>query len=268
MVFSDQIARRVVARYKSKKVIKDTGTVVYEYSEGQVDKRNRDKAKRLESLKSNIAKLRDRVRSDLKSSDKEKQLTALVVGLIDETFERVGNDQSAKEGHYGVTGWQKKHVTFSGGKATIRYVGKSGVEQEKTVKNKALVALLKEVLVDCDDDGDCFSYDGGKITAEEVNSYLKEFDITAKDLRGFHANDEMRKALKSVRKGELPSDPKKKKKKLKTEWKEALEQTAKAVGHEASTLANDYLTPGLKDLFLGEGSIMGGMQKTQRGRVT
>jgi DNA topoisomerase IB len=259
MALSDQIAARVAAKFQKKKKL-DTGTVVYEYSKGQVDKRNRDKAKRLESLKGSINKLRSRVQADLKSSDKDKQLTALVIGLIDETFERVGNDQSAKEGHFGVTGWQSKHITFSGGKATIKYVGKSGVKQEKTVTNKSLVGLLKKTVSDCKG-GSCFSYDGGKVTAEKVNSYLKQFDITAKDLRGYHANEEMRKHLKSVRKGGLPSDPKEKEKKLKAEWQEALELTAKAVGHEASTLKSQYLVPGMMDTFVQSGKVMKRLDK-------
>jgi len=261
----DQIAHRVASRYKGKKKL-DTGTVVYEYSKGQIDHRNREKAKRLEALKGNIAKVRSRVQADLKSSDKEKQLTALVIGLIDETFERVGNDQSAKEGHFGVTGWQSKHITFSGGNATIKYVGKSGVKQEKTVTNKPLVSLLKKAVSDCKD-GSCFSYDGGKITADTVNSYLDQFKITAKDLRGFHANEEMRKHLKAVRKGGLPSDPKKREKKLKAEWEEALEQTAKSVGHEASTLKTQYLVPGLEDGFLQSGKVMEKLDKKTASRV-
>lgn len=250
----DQIAARVASKFQKKKKL-DTGTVVYEYSKGQIDHRNREKAKRLESLKRGITKLRSRVQADIKSSDKGKQLTALVIGLIDETFERVGNTQSAKEGHFGVTGWQKKHVTFSGGGATIRYVGKSGVKQEKTVTNKSLVSLLKKAVSDCKD-GSCFSYDGGSVTPEKVNSYLKEFDITAKDLRGFHANRLVREALTKTRAGKkLPKDPKERKAQLKREFKEALDTVANDIGHEASTLRTQYLVPGIEVDYLEAGKV-------------
>jgi hypothetical protein len=74
--------------------------------------------------------------------------------------------------------------------------------------------------------------------------------VTAKDIRGFHANDEMKKQLKAVRKGPLPKDHKERKTQLKEEFKKALEATAEAVGHEPSTLRSQYLVPGLEDDFM------------------
>lgn len=257
------LAARVAARYKGKKKVpsEDGGTTtVYEYSDQQVSRRNNEKAKRLEKLRASIGKLRAQVTTDLKSTNPEKQLTALVVALIDETFERVGNDQSAKDGHFGVTGWTKSHVKMSQGKATITYVGKSGVKQKKTVKGPALKAL-RDAFARCEGEDCLFDYDGGSVDATKVNSYLKKFKVTAKDLRGFHANEEMRSALKAARKGKLPSDPKKRKAKLKVEWDKALEIAASAVGHEASTLKSQYLVPGLEDNFLKDGTVMEKLDK-------
>jgi DNA topoisomerase IB len=257
------LAARVAARYKGKKKVpsEDGGTTtVYEYSDQQVSRRNNEKAKRLEKLRASIGKLRAQVAKDLSSTSPEKQLTALVVALIDETFERVGNDQSAKDGHFGVTGWTKSHVKMTQGKATITYVGKSGVKQKKTVKGPALKAL-RDAFARCEGEDCLFDYDGGSVDATKVNAYLKKFKVTAKDLRGFHANEEMRKALKAARKGKLPSDPKKRKEKLKGEWDKALETAAGAVGHEASTLKSQYLVPGLEDNFLKDGTVMEKLDK-------
>jgi DNA topoisomerase IB len=182
---------------------------------------------------------------------------------MDETAERVGNE-SSKEGdnedgkpHYGVTTWQKSHVSFSGGKATIKYTGKSGVKQEKTVSDKAIMSALKQAYDECGEDG-IFCHEGGKVDASKVNAYLKDFDITAKDIRGLHANDGMRAALKKVRSsgGKLPEDKKEREDKLKKEFKEALEEVAGELGHEASTLKNQYLVPGLEDSFLKDGTVI------------
>ena len=254
---------RVAARYKEKKKNPNGGDPIYLYSEGQVAKRNKDKAERLEKLSGNIHKLRAQVKKDLKSGDRDKSLTALAVALMDDTAERVGNETS-KEGdnedgkpHYGVTTWQKSHVSFSGGKATIKYTGKSGVKQEKTVSDKSLVSALKDAYDSCKD-GNIFCHEDGKIDATHVNQYLKDFDITAKDIRGFHANDGMRAALKKVRSGggKLPEDKKEREDKLKKEFEEALEETAGELGHEPSTLKNQYLVPGLEDAFLKDGTII------------
>jgi DNA topoisomerase IB len=255
---------KTAARYKDKKV-SDEGNTIYMYSEQQVARRNNEKAKRLEQLRKNVHKVRDQVKKDLKSDDPEKSLTALAVGLMDHTAERVGNDASAKDGHFGVTGWKPEHIKFSGGKATVSYVGKSGVKQKKTVTDKALVSALKDAVEACDGESSIFCHPSATVKADKVNAYLKKFDITAKDLRGLHANQVMQKKLKAVRKGELPSDKKEREKKLKDEFKKALEETAAAVGHEPATLRGQYLVPGLEDEYM-KGRVMEKMTKKASAR--
>lgn len=255
------IAERVAARYKGKKEL-DSGNVVYEYSKGQIDHRNSEKAKRLEGLRGSIGKLRSQIQKDLNSSDPDKSLTALAVGLMDETYERVGNDDSAGEGHFGVTGWTKQHVSFSGGKATVSYTGKSGVKQKKIVSSKGLVSALKRAFDDCKDGG-CIT---GNVGADAVNDYLKSFNISAKDIRGYHANDFMKSQLKAKRSGALPEDKKEREAQLKDEFTAALEATAEAVGHEASTLKSQYLVPGLEDSYMKDGTVPTKMVKESQRR--
>jgi DNA topoisomerase I-like protein len=254
---NETFALRVAAKYKDKKKT-EKGNTVYMYSEKQIAARNRKKAERIEKLRKGIEKLRAKVKKDLHSQDPEKTLTALAVALMDCTYERVGNDESAKDGHFGVTGWKKKHVSISSKGATIKYVGKSNVKHEKKVSDAAVRSALKDAYdaVEGDDD-EILSWDGGRVTAEKVNKYLAQFDITAKDLRGFHANREMQERLKEVRKGggKLPEDKKKREKQLKAEFKEALEGAADAVGHEASTLRSQYLVPGLEEDYLKDGTV-------------
>lgn len=259
---------RVLAKYKNKKEVdKADGsgkTTVYEYGPIQQSNRNKDKAKRVEKLRKSIGKLRSKYKKDLSSSDPQKRLTALAVALIDNTYERVGNPESAKDGHFGVTGWLKKHVTVKGNKATFKYVGKSGVKHDKTIEDKALVSALKKALdgkgaedkVLCDG-GDC------TITASEVNEYLKEFGVTAKDIRGLHANEEVRAALKKIRSEgpKLPTPRKERDPILKQELADALEIAAAAVGHEASTLKSQYLVPGMVDRFLHDGTVLDKLDK-------
>jgi DNA topoisomerase I len=254
-------AVRVAARYKSKKKVKTQDgddMTVYEYSDRQIANRNKKKAERIEKLRKAIGKVRAKVKKDLHSQDPEKTLLALAVALMDHTYERVGNDESAKDGHFGVTGWCKKHVSFGGKGATIKYVGKSGVKHEKKITDPAIRTALKDAYEAVENDNDeILSWDGGRVTAEKVNAYLANFDITAKDLRGFHANREMQERLKKARKsgGSLPEDKKKRAKQLKDEFKEALEGAADAVGHEPSTLRSQYLVPGLEENYLKDGTV-------------
>ena len=268
-------ASRVAAKFQNKKQVdKADGsgkTTVYEYSKGQVDHRNREKAKRIEGLKGDISKLRSKVKTDLTDTDPKVRLTALAISLMDETCERVGNDESAEErGHFGVTTLQAKHIKINGGKATLTYTGKSGVDHKKTVTNSGTVKALKKALkgksgdetVLCEGD-DCI------VRADDVNVYLKEYDITAKDIRGYRANDEMVKQLKEQRsKGKaLPTDRKKKDEILKDEFTKALEATAELVGHESSTLRSQYLVPKLEDSYVHDGTVMDKWDKTASASV-
>jgi len=253
-------------KFKNKKTVKNQkgeDQVVYEYSERQVANRHREKAERIEKLRGNLHKLVAQVKKDLKSKDPHTRLCALAVGLMNDTYERVGNEESAKDGHVGVTGWTPEHVKFSGSKATFSYVGKSGVKQTKETSDAGLVAALKEAVKDKQKGDTLFVYDDGKVDASAVNEYLKPFDITAKDIRGLHANKEMQTRLKAIRSkgGDLPEDKKERGKKLKDEFKKALEEAAEAVGHEPSTLKSQYLVPGIEDNYLRDGSVVTKLDK-------
>lgn len=269
----NRTAARVAAKYQNKKKVKpkDGGEpfTVYEYSEQQIANRHKEKAERIDKLRGNIGKLQAQYRKDLKSSDEKTMYTALAVGLMDVTFERVGNDESAGDGHFGVTGWQKKHVKLSSGKATITYVGKSGVDHVKEVTDSNVLTALKSACAGKKDSDLICEGDDCRVTSTDVNAYLKPFGITAKDIRGFHANDEMQTRLKAARSsgGKLPSDPKEREKKLKDEFKKALDETAEAVGHESSTLRSQYLVPGLEDEYMKDGDVSKSFKKTAMTRV-
>lgn len=252
---TNEIELRVAARFKDKKKL-ESGNTVYVYSPRQVALRNNAKADRIEKLRKSLGGLRKKVKKDLHAKDTKTKLTALVVALIDHTYERVGNDESVEErGHFGVTGWQKKHISLGKGRATIRYVGKSGVKHEKRVDDVSILPALKEAYDSAEKETDGLFSD---VTAQSVNEYLREFDITAKDLRGLHANREMQERLVSIRsKGPtLPKDRKKRDKILKGEFLEALEGASKAVGHEPSTLRSQYLVPSLEELYMKDGTVI------------
>ena len=232
--------------YVSKKK-EESGNITYLYDEKHIAARNRKKEKRLQKLNKSLKNMRSEVKKDLTSDDDKTRLVALAIALIDETYERIGNEESASElKHYGVTGWLLKHVSFGKGKATIKYVGKAGVKQQKEIKDKAILTALKRA---CEDKskGDRI-LDG--ISAKAVNAYLHQFGITAKDIRGFHANKEMLRSLKENGKGKLPKDGKEREKVLKERFKDALEDAAKKVGHEPSTLKRQYLLPRIEQNFL------------------
>jgi tRNA nucleotidyltransferase/poly(A) polymerase len=253
-----QATQKLAARYKSKKE-DENGNVHYEYGPRQVSNRNKQKASKVEKLRTSIRHLETQVRKDLKSGDERTRMTALAVALINDTYERVGNDQSAGSGHYGVTGWLRKHLTFSGKKATLKYTGKSGVRHTKQIEDSSLVSALKKAAKGKSKDDSLFGCeDGWCVNAKDVNKYLNPFEVTSKDIRGFHANREMCDRLTEIRKDgpELPYARKEKDKILKAEFKRALKAAASAVGHEEATLKNQYLVPGLETAYMKDGTVI------------
>lgn len=239
-------------------------TTIYEYGPRQVAQRNKAKAVRIEALRQKITDLRKQVHADLTAEDSDTRLTALAVSLIDETYARVGNEKSAKAGHHGVTNWQTDHVTLADKSATIRYTGKSGVEQAKRVTNARVLAALRKAL-EGKSKGDKVLCDGDEcsILAKDVNTYLKPFEITAKDIRGLHANEEMKHHLKEQRKAgpDLPRARKDKDKILKAEFKAALELASAAVGHKDSTLRSQYLVPSMEASYTHDGTVLDRLDK-------
>ena len=271
----DKARKEAVSKALSKKdVPKADGsgtTTVYEYGPRQVAQRNKEKAVRIEALRKKMADLRQKARGDLSATDPQARLTALAVCLMDETYARVGNEKSAKDGHHGVTNWTVGHVVLGPKSATVKYTGKSGVKQEKVITNTRVLAALRKALKG-KGKGDKVLCDGDEcdILAKDVNAYLKPFEITAKDIRGLHANEEMKHHLKEQRKAgpELPRARKERDKILKAEFKAALDLAAKAVGHEGSTLRSQYLVPSMEASYTHDGTVLDRLDKTAGGNRT
>ena len=265
----DEVKKEAASKARSKKEVpKADGsgtTTVYEYGPRQVAQRNKEKAARIEALRKKMGDLRQKARGDLTSKDPQVRLTALAVCLMDETYGRVGNEGSAKEGHYGVTNWTADHIKLGSKTATIQYTGKSGVKQKKTVSNSRVLKALRDA-VKGKGKGDKVLCEGDEcdILAKDVNAYLKPFDVTAKDIRGLHANEEMRRHLAEIRKAgaELPQGRKDRDKTLKGEFDKALKAAAAAVGHEASTLKNQYLVPSMEVSYMQDGTVIDRLDKT------
>lgn len=213
-------------------------------------KRRQKKTKSVRHLAEQIHKLRRKLTTDMKSDDEKTRLTALAVAIMDRTAERVGNEESAKEGHVGVTGFKNSQMTVDGNTVTFKYTGKSGVKHEKQFTDKLMANLLRECQGNCKgkDSPVLVTSDGFKIKADKVNRYLREFGVTAKDIRGYAANTLVYKALKNSK---TPSDPEERKK----QFREILKSVAEKVGHQQATLKRHYLLPGVEESYVKSGHV-------------
>ena len=189
--------------------------------------RRRKKTESVRKLAQQIHKLRRKLTTDMKSDDEKTRLTALAVAIMDKTAERVGNEASAKEGHVGVTGFKNNQITVDGNTISLKYTGKSGVKQEKQFTDALMAKLIGECKGNCKGDGSpvLVTKDGFKIKADKVNRYLKEFGVTAKDIRGYAANTLLTGMLNSAK---TPTTPEERQKK----FREVMKAVAEKVGHQ------------------------------------
>ena len=208
------------------------------------------KKEQIEVLANNIQKLRYNVTLGLKDTDNEKVfLTALVVAIILETSERVGNEASASNGHAGITGLKKKQISIYGNKVTLEYTGKSGVEHIKSFSDEKIAKALKLAIKRSKTDDVFCTSDGFKIKADRILRYLSDFSVRSKDLRSIGCNKLMIDRLKNE---EIPDDEKKRKK----FFMQSLRKVAIKIGHGSGTLRKHYLIPELETNYIKNGNII------------
>jgi len=211
-----------------KKEKSDKGNVIYHYDEQHLKRRWKLKKEKLERLDKGISKVRKEYEKDLSSDNERCRAIAAIVGLIIDTGVRIGNEASAKEGTFGASTLKVKHVSGGPARMTFKFPGKGGIKQDIYIENNKVIKVIKELMKGKKKDDFIFEVDDKKIYDRAVNRYLEKFDISAKDLRGFKANQLMKEVLKK-----------------KKNFQEALEEVAEIVGHETATLKNQYLDPDL-----------------------
>ena len=190
--------------------------------------------------------IRRRVARDLAQSDLSREkVLATIVGLMDLTFIRVGNEEYAKQNKsYGLTTMKDHHAEVRGGRIEFSFRGKSGKCHAIKVEDKRLARIVKH----CQDipGQDLFQYlngDGQRrdVTSGDVNDYLRDIsgsDFTAKDFRTWAGTVLAAKALQAV--AEFKNETQAKK-----NIKEAINEVAGKLGNTPAVCRKCYVHPWL-----------------------
>lgn len=237
---------------KGGKSIEPSGKVVQYASGGDISEINArwdKKKKHIEELANNIRSLKNNLTRDLRSENEKDFLTALAISVMMKTGERVGNDESASNGHHGVTGFTKKHVKVDGSTVYLDYMGKSGVEHEKEFTDKILAEHLKKAIKNSPKKYVFCTSDGFTIKADRINRYLSDFNISAKDLRGYSANQWIITKLEKI---DIPDTEKQRK----TVFNKVAKSVAQKIGHGTATLKKHYMIPELADNYIFDAEII------------
>jgi len=185
--------------------IDKAGRKQYVYIEKMKEKRELKKYKRLKILSENINNLKNKINKDLRADEFTKEkLIALLLKIMDLCNFRSGNKKYEKlYGSHGLITLHKKHILIKKDYVEIDFIGKKGVLNNCLIKNKNIQILIKKVYnISSKDDPYLFSImDKGKgeiikVLINDVNEYLKIYNITCKDLRMWNANIIFLKNLK------------------------------------------------------------------------
>lgn len=198
------------------------------------------------NLQQKINTIKRHVKIDLFSCKEKDQLTALVIRIMMHTSERVGNKDSAENGHFGVTQFKPKHITVIKNKIILSYTGKSGVDHQKEFVDEPAATLLKR-LKSRNQEYLFTTSTGFRISPDRINRYLKKYGAKSKDIRGYNANRMMVLELNRIGKTDVKQRPK--------VFNDALRKIGEKVGHGPATLRTHYLLPEIEKNFYDHGSV-------------
>ncbi|CAD2242424.1 DNA topoisomerase IB [Xanthomonas arboricola] len=219
----------------------------YRYHADWAQVRGEGKFERVIAFGQALPKLRRRLRRDLvlPGFPREKVL-AIVVALLADTLVRVGNAEYARSNRsYGLTTLRNRHMEFlRGGRARLKFRGKSGQDHDIEVDDKQLVKLIREcqqlpgqsLFQYRDDDGQLQPVDSG-----EVNDYLREAmgeDFTAKDFRTWGGT---LAALQRL--ARLPLPERMSERALTQVQNDVIREVADALGNTPSVCRKAYIDP-------------------------
>lgn len=234
------------------------GRKQYRYHPDWSEVRGHGKFDRIVAFATALPRLRRALGRDLKLPGLQRdKVLAIVVSLMAQTFVRVGNDSYTRSnGSFGLTTLRNRHFELvRGGRARLKFRGKSGQEQEIELDDAKLTALVRKVqqlpgqalFQYVDDDGERHGIDSGM-----VNDYLREAmggPYTAKDFRtwggtlmAFRRFAAM--PLPEGRKGGEPSE-----RALATQEKIVIADVADALGNTIAVCRKAYIDPVLYEAW-------------------
>jgi len=194
------------------------------------------------------------LREKMEADSRKKELTrdkvlATVLSLMERTYIRVGNNEYERtNGSYGLTTLKNKHVSIHGDKIVFSFMGKKGIQQNITLRNKRLARIVsqcrdipgKELFQYYDADGTRHSIDSGM-----VNQYIRdavEMDFTAKDFRTWAGSLHALQAFRSMGEASTVTECKK-------NVVAALDIVAGKLGNTRTVCKKYYVHPGLIQLY-------------------
>ena len=229
--------------------------------------RDETKYERMRAFGEWLPRIRERVAHELGLPGLPRQkVLATIVGLLETTFIRVGNEEYARQNHtYGLTTLRNKHVDVDGATVHFRFRGKSGRLHAIDLNDRRLARIVKRCL---DLPGyELFQYVDDErqprsIDANDVNAYLRDITgqpFTAKDFRTWAGSVLACGLLREF--DAFGSETEAKRNVV-----QAIKSVAERLGNTSAVCRKCYVHPAILERYLG-GEMMRAFEKTVKREI-
>ena len=202
--------------------------------------------------------LRERLCADLSGRGLTRaRVLAAMVRLLDLGMLRVGGDESAQRDEdpsFGLSTLRPEHVRGKGGCILLEFTGKSGIPHAVTVGDGEVCQVLRDLRRRRRGEDRLFAYYEDhrwhEVHADDVNDYLRDDGMTAKDFRTWHGTAKAAAALAET--GPQPTKTARKK-----AVAAAMRDVAEVLGNTPAVARSAYVDPRVVEKF-EEGEVANG----------
>ena len=210
------------------------------------------KFKRLAKFAQSLPKLRATISSHLRQPGLTRErVMAAILRILSTCYMRPGSQSYASEhGSYGIATLRRKHVTVKGDLIEFDFPGKSGVRQQRQLRDRQVARVVRETIQL--PGFNVFKYENGEgkvvnVTRQQINAYIKEImgdSFSATDFRTWAGTLVCACAL--ARAGvEMPPEST-----LRTQARvrkrrivEAIKETSEVLGNTPAVCRSSYVCP-------------------------
>jgi DNA topoisomerase-1 len=236
----------------------------YRYHESHTRAQELKKFKRIIKFAEALPQMRATVSQHLRQPGLGRErVLASIVRIISTCFMRPGSQVYASEnGSYGVATLKPKHVSVRGEVLKFDFPGKSGVRQQRELKDRQVAKVVRKLLKE--PGKEVFKFQNGEgefvnVTNRHINDYIKEImgeKFSAKDFRTWAGTIICACALARV-----GTDDEEKLTQRKRKVVSAIKETAEMLGNTPAVCRSSYICPAVIDSFQ-RGNIINSHFKT------
>ena len=224
----------------------------YLYHENHTRTQDAKKFRRLTKFGEALPKMRGAITRDLRQTGLSRErVLACVLRILSSCSMRPGSEVYASEnGSFGIATLRSKHVTVNANTVHFDFPGKSGVRQQRELKDRRVVKVIRTLL---QERGrrvfKCVNGNGElvEVTGRHINDYIKEVmgdSFSAKDFRTWAGTLICACALARVGISEEETATTRKKKIV-----AAIKETAEVLGNTPAVCRGSYICPAILTSF-------------------